>query len=166
MTWHIFKQRDTFLLYLLFLPLHALSSPLSPSVSWRYNYMFRVWKLLGKSDPFYNQVNRKSVCRKSEACLYLMFRNLYEIHRNVNTIVKYCTRILHMKFNVISEVEKGCLRRLSKVLFRNSWSSLESVCIYNVASQEYRKSEGNIRQIHYITFFTDNFPEIFDPLPT
>lgn len=71
-----------------------------------------------------------------------------------------------MKFNVISEVEKGSLRRLSKVSSVTPEVLLKVFCIYNVASQEYRKSEGNIRQIHYITFFIDNFPEIFDPLPT
>jgi hypothetical protein len=63
----------------------------------------------------YNQVYGKSLRRKSDACLYLMFRDLYEIRRNVNTIVKYCTRTPHMKFNVISKVQKRSLRRSSEV---------------------------------------------------
>lgn len=66
-----------------------------------------------------------------------MLRNLHEIRRNINTIVNYFSRILHMKYNVISEVEKGSLRRSSKSFFVNSWSSLESACIYSAASQEY-----------------------------
>jgi hypothetical protein len=82
--------------------------------------MFRVSRLLRRHDPFYNQVYRESLRRKSEACLHLMLRNLHEIRRNINTIVNYFSRILHMKYNVISEVEKGSLRRSSKSFFVNS----------------------------------------------